>query len=208
MAGLPQAALADVGRARGGRGTETSYASHALPWRRDFMRNESTGDREAHVMVAWKERPSDDDGPKRTYFVSETIGGGGTDQRRALGALAVALRTALLEPDAAAQQLPVVDLDGLVDRALSYPSDMAHFFRVLADPHATFDKEVPASPMERAAPCPRGVRESGVNAGPGRARVPPPSSRLDVAYAQCAGGELEHDFGIDKAEYCNEGGII
>ena len=97
-------------------------------------------------MVVWKERPSDDDRPKRTFLVSETIGGGGTDQRRALGALAVALRTALLEPDAAAQQLPVVDLDGLVDRALSDPSDMAHFFRVLADPHATFDKEVSGEP--------------------------------------------------------------
>ena len=60
--------------------------------------------------------------------------------------ITVALRTALLEPDAATQQLPVVDLDGLIDRALSDPSDIAHFFRVLADPHATFDKEVPGKP--------------------------------------------------------------
>jgi hypothetical protein len=135
-------------RGEGEKRTETSYAfpRSSLGGVQDFMRTESTGEREAHVIVAWKERSSGDDGLRRTFFVSETIGVGGTDQRRALGALAVALRTALLEPDAAAQQLPVVDLDGLVDRALSDPSDMAHFFRVLADPHATFDKEVSGEP--------------------------------------------------------------
>ena len=134
-----------------GEGVLRTERSRAFPQAslrglQEFMDNNGTGANEAHVVVAWKGESVNESGNRQTMFVSGDIGNGGEHQRTTLGALAAVLRKALLEPDSQTPQLPVMDFDGFVDRALLDPSDMAHFFRILADPHAELDKVFPAEP--------------------------------------------------------------
>lgn len=107
-----------------------------------FHENDDVAANAAHVVVAWKSKADGTTDEPKTYHISETIGSGAPSQREALGVLALVLRKALLEPDAELPQLPVVDYNAMVDRAFGDPSDMAHFFRVLGDPHGDGSAEI------------------------------------------------------------------
>ena len=59
-------------------------------------------------------------------------------------------------------QLPVPNFDAFVDRALTDPSDMAHFFRILADPTANGLSEVDSEPDQQVPGTTWGQRSTPV----------------------------------------------
>ena len=132
--------------------TKVAFPRSKLEDLHQFVRDKSgTEGDAAHVVVVLKEDDDDDDvegqSHRRHAFISETLNNNLLSQRKVLGVLAFVLRKCVMEPELEdLPQLPVSDLTGFIDRALSDSSDMAHFFRILYDPHAGYDDEVPQAP--------------------------------------------------------------